>query len=139
METQTDVSVESGETMKAAGLMAIETVMETSCCLIQSASPKHPELIATILSRVQGYMSAQQYVLCEYNVPLTALDACVAITPGKRAPTVQTLLGDGGEEWRAVSAMVLKKESAAVMDRLSAAYVSPHPRHHQCRRRQHVW
>ena len=107
--------------MRAAGLEAIETVMETSCCLIQSANPRHPELIQTILSRVCGYMSAQQYILCEYNVPLTALDACVEIAPGKRSPTVQNLLGSNGEEWRAVSVMVPKKECAAVMDKLAAA------------------
>lgn len=108
--------------MKAAGLKAIETVMDTSCCLIQSVNPKHPELIKTILSRVQGYMSAQQYMLCEYNVALSALEACVAIAPGKRSPTVQNLLADdGGEEWRAVSVMVPKRDCAQVMDRLSAA------------------
>lgn len=106
--------------MRAAGLKAIETVMDTSCCLIQSAAPRHPELIQTILSRVQGYMSAQQYMLCEYNVPLSALDKCVAIAPGKRSPTVQNLLGNG-EEWRAVSVMVPKRECASIMDQLSAA------------------
>lgn len=106
--------------MRAAGLKAIETVMETSCCLIQSAHSRHPELIKIILSRVQGYMSAQSYVLCEYNVPLASLDECVRIAPGKRSPTVQNLL-NSGEEWRAVSVMVPKKEIAAVMDKLAAA------------------
>lgn len=68
-------------------------------------------------------MSAQQYMLCEYNVPLSKLDECVALAPGKRSPTVQNLLLSNGEEWRAVSVMVPKKECAAVMDRLAASYV----------------
>lgn len=113
--------VESGETMRAAGLKAIESVMDTSCCLISSANPRHPELIQTILSRIKGYIAAQQYMLCEYNVPLSALDACVAIAPGKRSPTIQHLLGDGTEEWRAVSIMVPKRDAASIMDKLAAA------------------
>jgi ATP phosphoribosyltransferase len=114
--------VESGETMRAAGLVAIETVMDTSCCLIQSSHPKHPELISTLLKRIQGYMSAQKYVLCTYNVSLSCFDACVRITPGKRSPTVQNLEGEmDGESWRSVSAMVPKKQCAEIMDRLTEA------------------
>ena len=111
--------------MKAAGLAAIETVMETSCCLIQSRAPRHPELINTIMSRITGYMAAQQYLLCNYNVPESCFEACVAITPGKRAPTVQNLLDTNGgaasEPWKAVSVMVPKKECATIMDRLMDA------------------
>ncbi|BFZ58537.1 ATP phosphoribosyltransferase (ATP-PRTase) (ATP-PRT) [Savitreella phatthalungensis] len=117
--------VESGETMKAAGLKAIETVMDTSCCLIQSRSPRHPELISTILSRITGYISAQKYLLCNFNVPRSCFDACVAIAPGKRAPTVQNLLSanatDETEPWHAVSVMVPKKDVANIMDKLQKA------------------
>lgn len=110
--------VESGETMRAAGLKAIDTVMDTSCCLISSAHPRHPDLIQTILSRIQGYIAAQQYMLCNYNVPLAHLDACCAVAPGKRAPTTTSLLGNG-EEWRAVSVMVPKEDAAGIMDKLA--------------------
>lgn len=110
--------------MKAAGLQAIETVMNTSCCLIQSQSPRHPELISLILSRITGYISAQKYSLCNFNVPESCFQACVAIAPGKRAPTVQNLLNPDGvdpEPWKAVSVMVPKKECATIMDRLKEA------------------
>lgn len=126
LDNHANGSSESGETMRAAGLKAIATVMETSCWLIQSKNPQQPdpiktELVDTILSRIQGYMSAQKYILCEYNVPYSKLNECVKIAPGKRSPTVQNLLQNDGEEWRAVSVMVLKKDSAQVMDKLAKA------------------
>lgn len=101
--------------MRAAGLKPIETVMDTSCCLIKSRNPRHPELIQTILSRMKGYISAQQYVLCNYNVPAEYLEKVTEITPGRRAPTVQSLYSKNGEDWKAVSSMVPKKDVANIM------------------------
>ncbi len=101
--------------MRAAGLKAIETVMVTSCCLIKSSQPKHPELIQTILSRIRGYISAQKYVLCNYNVAEKDLETVMDITPGRRAPTVQNLITRDGQDWKAVSAMVFKKDIANIM------------------------
>ena len=59
---------------------------------------------------------AQRYVLCQYNIPRSLLDAARTITPGKRAPTI-TALDD--TDWIAVSSMVLKVDVAKVMDALS--------------------
>lgn len=110
--------VESGETMKAAGLKPITTLLETSAVLIKSKHPSHPELIDLICSRIRGVITAQKYVLCTYNVPRTTLSRVVQITPGKRAPTVTQLMNEGAEDWAAVSVMVEKKEIAMVMDKL---------------------
>ena len=67
--------VESGETMRAAGLKDIATVLETSAHLIESKNPKgDPELLQTIKSRIEGVMTAQKYVNCNYNAPVTALE-----------------------------------------------------------------
>jgi ATP phosphoribosyltransferase len=113
-----DCGAESGDTMRAAGLHAIATVLETEAVLIKSSVQKHPHfepLIRLITSRIAGVVAAGRYVVCEYNVRRDYLSDATAITPGRRAATISPL--DDGE-WVAVSAMVLKKEIADVMDRL---------------------
>lgn len=107
--------VESGETMRACGLHAIDTVMESTAILIKSRSPSNPELLNLITSRIKGVITAQKYVLCQYNVERSRLHDATKITPGKRSATVTTLDEEG---WCAVSAMVEKKQIAVVMDRL---------------------
>ncbi|KAI1262962.1 ATP phosphoribosyltransferase [Xylariaceae sp. FL1019] len=107
--------VESGETMKAAGLKPIDTVVESSAILIKSRKPTNPELVDLIASRIRGVITAQRFVLCQYNVQRSGLAAAAKIAPGKRAPTVTTLEEDG---WVAVSVMVEKKKIAPIMDEL---------------------
>ncbi|KAI5847512.1 hypothetical protein BZA05DRAFT_405075 [Tricharina praecox] len=109
--------VESGETMKAAGLKPIATILETTAILIKSKHPSNPELINTIESRIRGVITAKKYILCTYNVPRNLITEATIITPGKRAPSVTTLDEEG---WVAVSAMVEKKNIATVMDKLEA-------------------
>ncbi|KAK9474921.1 uncharacterized protein V1510DRAFT_401106 [Dipodascopsis tothii] len=107
--------VESGETMRAAGLEAISTVFETGAVLIASKTPSHPELVQTIKARIEGVIAAQNYVLCNYNVPRARLEMATSITPGRRAATVSPL---EDPEWVAVSSMVRKKNIASIMDQL---------------------
>ena len=57
-------------------------------------------------------------MLCQYNIPRSILDAAAKITPGKRAPTVTSLEGEG--DWIAVSSMVPKVDIATKMDSLAA-------------------
>ncbi|KAI9674406.1 MAG: ATP phosphoribosyltransferase (ATP-PRTase) (ATP-PRT) [Caeruleum heppii] len=108
--------VESGETMKAAGLKAIATVVDSSAILVKSKHPSDPKLVQLIASRIQGVITAQQYVLCQYNIRRSALGTARDITPGRRAPTVTPLEEEG---WVAVSSMVEKKKIAPVMDQLT--------------------
>ncbi|KAH3663790.1 hypothetical protein OGAPHI_005193 [Ogataea philodendri] len=107
--------VESGETMKAAGLYAIDTILDTSAHLIVSKNPSHPELVKVIKSRLEGVLAAQKYVLCNYNAPRSMLPKLLKLTPGRRAATVSPL--DDGE-WVAVSAMVERKSMGQIMDQL---------------------
>jgi ATP phosphoribosyltransferase len=113
--------VESGETMKAAGLKAIETVHSSTAVLIQSKHPSHVDMVNLIASRILGVITAQKFVLCQYNVERTKLAAAAKITPGKRAPTITSLEEEG---WVAVSSMVEKKKIATVMDDLTAVGAS---------------
>ncbi|RWA12438.1 hypothetical protein EKO27_g2668 [Xylaria grammica] len=108
--------VESGETMKAAGLKPIDTVVETSAILIKSRKPSNQELVDLIAQRIRGVITAQKYVLCQYNIQRSTLAEASKIAPGKRAPTVTSLDEEG---WVAVSVMVEKKKIALIMDGLS--------------------
>ncbi|KAK8095781.1 HisG-domain-containing protein [Apiospora kogelbergensis] len=108
--------VESGETMKAAGLMPIDTVVDSSAILIKSRSPRSTEMVDLIASRIRGVITAQKFVLCQYNIERSSLASASQIAPGKRAPTITTLDEEG---WVAVSVMVEKKKIATVMDELT--------------------
>ena len=103
--------------MKAAGLAAIDTVVESQAVLIQSRSPSNPKMVDLIASRIRGVIAAQKYVLCQYNIKRERLDDAKKITPGKRAPSITTLDEEG---WVAVSSMVMKREIAVVMDQLTS-------------------
>lgn len=109
---------ESGDTMRAAGLHAIATVLQTEAVLIKSSTTKHPSLeplIHLITSRIAGVVAAGKYVVCQYNILKEKLPAATAVTPGRRAPTISKLEDEG---WMAVSAMVEKNIVANVMDEL---------------------
>ena len=108
--------VESGETMRAAGLKAIATVVESTAVLITSKHPSDPKLVNKVANRIKGVITAQKYVLCTYNVERSKLAKVSEITPGKRAPTVTSL---EEEDWVAVSAMVERSKIANVMDELT--------------------
>ncbi|WWC87242.1 ATP phosphoribosyltransferase [Kwoniella dendrophila CBS 6074] len=113
--------VESGDTMRAAGLHAIHTLMKSEAVLITSKEPHStltPELkslIHLIKSRFAGVLAAKKYVYASYNVERKNLDKALKITPGRRAATVSPLETEG---WVAVSSMVERKEVAKTMDEL---------------------
>ncbi|PGH27894.1 ATP phosphoribosyltransferase [Polytolypa hystricis UAMH7299] len=108
-------TIESGETMKAAGLKATNTVVSSTAVLVKSRKTTH-ELVRLLYSRIEGVVTAKKYVLCQYNIPRPLLPQATNFTPGKRAPTVSAL---ETADWVAVSAMVKKSEIANVMDELT--------------------
>ncbi len=104
--------------MRAAGLHAIDTVLNTEAVLIKSSTPKHPHLqglISVLTKRIAGVIAANKYVACQYNVHRDNLLAAEKVTPGRRAPTISRLEEEG---WVAVNVMVIKKDAANVMDEL---------------------
>ncbi|KAJ2489051.1 ATP phosphoribosyltransferase (ATP-PRTase) (ATP-PRT) [Coemansia sp. RSA 2050] len=108
--------VESGDTMRAAGLHAVGTILETESVLITNQHPRFPKLAAIIQKRVEGILTARRYVLCQYNIDRKSLEMACQITPGRQAPTVTPLEQNG---WVAVSVMVEKKLVGDKMDALS--------------------
>ncbi|ELU36874.1 ATP phosphoribosyltransferase [Rhizoctonia solani AG-1 IA] len=110
--------VESGDTMRAAGLHAIATLLESEAVLITSSKPKHPHFLPLqnqITQRIAGVLASQKFVVCQYNVRREKLAEATKVTPGRRAATVSPL-EDG--EWVAVSSMVEATRAADVMDQL---------------------
>eukprot|EP00325_Prymnesiales_sp_UTEX-LB-985_P026150 CAMPEP_0174732052 /NCGR_PEP_ID=MMETSP1094-20130205/58695_1 /TAXON_ID=156173 /ORGANISM="Chrysochromulina brevifilum, Strain UTEX LB 985" /LENGTH=736 /DNA_ID=CAMNT_0015934513 /DNA_START=54 /DNA_END=2264 /DNA_ORIENTATION=+ len=107
--------VETGTTMKAAGLCIKETLLTTESILIANRNSRHPDLAAKIISRIQGYMDSTKYQLINYNINRDNMAAAIRITPGKKSPSILPL---ERSDWVAVSSMVLKKEVPDIIDRL---------------------
>lgn len=106
--------------MRAAGLHAIATILESEAVLISSSTPKHPELLPLaerVTSRIAGVIASRRYVLCQYNILREHIKKAMDITPGRRAPTVSPL---EDESWVAVSAMIEVGKAANTMDALVA-------------------
>lgn len=90
-------------------------VLETQAILIANKNSEHEDLVDLIKRRVEGYITATKYVMVIYNIANDLLHQAVAITPGKRSPTI-TSLDDG--HFKSVSSLVLKKEVSDKMDAL---------------------
>jgi ATP phosphoribosyltransferase len=114
--------VETGTTMKAAGLEVVAEVLSSESVLISSKTSKHPEVVELIKKRIQGYMTASSYMMISYNILRENLAAAIKVTPGKRAPTVSALdnsFGSSeGEDAVAVSSLIPSNQSSKIMDQL---------------------
>jgi len=109
--------VETGTTMKAAGLTMFETLMQTEAVLISNPHSKHPDLTKRLIERIQGYIDSTKYQLINYNVSRESLPAAMKVTPGKKSPSILPL--ERGD-WVAVHAMVLRKAVPEIIDQLIA-------------------
>ena len=107
--------VETGTTLRAAGLEVFgEPILRSEAVLIKRRGVDAAG-VDTLTRRLQGVLTAREYVLMDYDIPLTLVDAAVAITPGLESPTVSPL---HDREWAAVRAMVPRKQTNRVMDDL---------------------
>lgn len=111
--------VESGSTMRQAGLKPIgEPVMLSEAILIARSTEHATQTqIHSFLQRVQGILTARNYVIVEYDVPAKHLAEVCEITPGVESPTVSPL---SKPEWFAVKSLVPRKELNGIIDRLEA-------------------
>ncbi|MCH8559504.1 ATP phosphoribosyltransferase [Nesterenkonia sp. LB17] len=107
--------VETGNTLKAAGMETFgEPIMRSEAILI-SGRDQHPEGLDRLIRRLQGVMVAAQYVMMDYDVHRDLLPAAAAITPGLESPTISPL---ADENWVAVRSMVPAKKTNQLMDEL---------------------
>jgi len=109
--------VETGTTMRAAGLEVVHEILDTQAILISNPNSPHGEIISLIKQRFEGYITATKHVMVVYNVATDLLPKAVKITPGKKSPTITNL--ECGNV-KSVSALVLKKEVNEKMDALHA-------------------
>lgn len=117
--------VETGTTMKAAGLDIVADVLETEALLFQQQPTEANGLLGTrgetvslIEQRIRGFMTSQSYVMVVCNCSDEALTKVCSILPGKRSPTITELKQSN---WHSVSALVDTKKSQRVMDDLVKA------------------
>ncbi len=108
--------VETGTTLRAAGLEVFgDPILRSEAVLVRRSDVDEPTGLDVLTRRLQGVLTARQYVLMDYDVPLGLVDQAVAITPGLESPTVSPL---HNREWAAVRAMVRRDETNRVMDAL---------------------
>jgi ATP phosphoribosyltransferase len=108
--------VETGTTLRQAGLVLIgEPILRSEAVLIRRVGAVGSPAVEQLLRRLQGVLVARRYVMMDYDVPESAVDAAVALTPGMESPTVSPLRNAG---WFAVRAMVPRAEAQRIMDDL---------------------
>jgi ATP phosphoribosyltransferase len=92
-----------------------EPILQSEAVLIKNAV--QADGLEILIRRLQGVVTARRYVLLDYDIPKSALDAACELTPGLESPTISPLQKS---DWVAVRAMVPRKETNAVMDDLWA-------------------
>jgi ATP phosphoribosyltransferase len=108
--------VETGSTLRAAGLEVFgEPILRSEAVLVRRGGADPSAGLDVLTRRLQGVLTAQQYVLIDYDVPVRHVERAVAITPGLESPTVSPL---HNSDWAAVRAMVRRTETNRVMDAL---------------------
>lgn len=107
--------VSTGATLQAAGLAIFgPVILESTAVLI--GGPSAQVGIDRLLRRLRGVLVARKFVLVDYDLEESKLEAAVTIAGGIESPTVSPLREDG---WVAVRVMVLADEANEVMDKLA--------------------
>jgi ATP phosphoribosyltransferase len=110
--------VSTGNTLKQAGLEIFgDAILNSEAILIKRAGSTLNSELEILMRRLQGVVTARQYVLLDYDIPLVSVDEACAITPGLESPTISPLQK---RDWVAVRAMVLRKDTNRLMDELWA-------------------
>lgn len=110
--------VSTGNTLRQAGLEIFgEPILVSEAILIKRPGVQMPAGLDILIRRLQGVVTARQYVLLDYDVPKSVVDQACAITPGLESPTISPLQK---EDWVAVRAMVLRVDTNRLMDELWA-------------------
>ena len=108
--------VETGSTMKAAGLELVgEVILDSEAVLITRADAPDPAGFEIFKRRLDGVLVARTYVMMDYDIAETEVEAAVALTPGLEGPTMSPLHREG---WVAVRAMVPRDGAQKLMDDL---------------------
>jgi ATP phosphoribosyltransferase len=108
--------VETGSTLKKAGLELFgDPILESEAILIQHKGTPAPDGLDLLVRRLNGVITARDYLMVDYNVTTENLASATRVTPGLDAPTVSPLAKDG---WVAVRAMIPARQAQQIMDEL---------------------
>lgn len=110
--------VSTGNTLRQAGLAIFgDPILVSEAILIKGNASAAVAELEILIRRLQGVVTARQYVLLDYDIPTKSVDQACAITPGLESPTISPLQKPA---WVAVRAMVLRKDTNRLMDELWA-------------------
>ena len=110
--------VSTGNTLRQAGFEVFgDPILTSDAILIKRPGGSIPSGLDILIRRLQGVVTARQYVLLDYDIPKSSVEKACAITPGLESPTISPLQKD---DWVAVRAMVLRSETNRLMDELWA-------------------
>lgn len=110
--------VSTGRTLRQQGLEPFgESLCTSEAVIVGRRDEEMTPAQRVLLSRIQGILHAQNYLMLDYNVDRDRLDEASAVTPGISGPTVSPLARDN---WVAVRAMVPLKSANATMDKLAS-------------------
>jgi ATP phosphoribosyltransferase len=110
--------VSTGNTLRQAGLEIFgDPILTSEAIVIARKDVAIAPDLAVLIRRLQGVVTARQYVLMDYDIKRSDVDAACSITPGLESPTISPLQNP---DWLAVRAMVLRSETNKVMDDLYA-------------------
>lgn len=110
--------VSTGNTLRQAGLAIFgDPILVSEAILIKGNASAAAAELEILIRRLQGVVTARQYVLLDYDIPTKSVDQACAITPGLESPTISPLQKPA---WVAVRAMVLRKDTNRLMDELWA-------------------
>ncbi len=108
--------VSTGNTLRAHGLAPFgEPIVDSEAVVVKRADRELNDEDRRVLGRIRGILTAQNYLMIDYNVSRDDLAAVQAITPGLSGATVSPL---SRETWVAVRAMVPRKDATRIMDDL---------------------
>ena len=107
--------VETGSTLRAAGLAVFgEVILESEAVMITRGGDA-PDGFEVFRRRIEGVLVARSYVMMDYDIEEANLAGATALAPGLEGPTISPL---GKAGWVAVRVMVPRTGSQRLMDEL---------------------
>ncbi|GAB3589364.1 ATP phosphoribosyltransferase [Calidifontibacter terrae] len=108
--------VETGTTLRNAGLEVFgDPILTSEAILIRPQSAAVNPAVEVLIRRLQGVLTARDFVMLDYDIAVELVEAACALTPGLQSPTVSPLHNSA---YAAVRAMVPRRRTNALMDEL---------------------
>lgn len=108
--------VETGTTLRNAGLEVFgEPILNSEAVLIRPVRANGDPAVDVLVRRLQGVLTARDYVMLDYDIRKDLVEKASAVTPGLESPTISPL---HDPDYVAVRAMVPRRRTNALMDEL---------------------